>query len=69
MSFALPTDELCFDCNFPLWQVFTEAFLAQRGYPPSPNLWTEANVVQWLDLEYQEVSQVDICYPDAILNS
>lgn len=67
MSFSLPTGELCFDCNLPLWQVFAEAFQSQRGYSPSPNMWTEAEVVQWLDLEFQGLSPVDVCYPDAML--
>lgn len=67
MSFDLPTDEPCFDCNLPLWLVFEEAFQSVRGYPPSRNMWTEAEVVQWLDLEFQEFSPVDICYPEAIL--
>lgn len=51
MSTELPTNELCAAVNFPLWEVFTEAYKAQTGKPANPLLWTEAEVSQWLDLE------------------
>jgi hypothetical protein len=65
MSFNLPTNEPCAIVNFPLWEIFTEAYKAQTGKPASPLLWTEAEVVQWLDLECQ--SPVDYSYDDATL--
>lgn len=65
MSFNLPTDQPCAIVNFPLWEVFMEAFRAQTGKPANPLLWTEAEVVQWLDLECQ--TPVDTFYDDATL--
>ena len=65
MSTALPTDKPCAVVNFPLWQIFTEAFRAQTGKPANPLLWTEAEVVQWLDTECRVV--VDYGYDDATL--
>ena len=54
MSFDLPTSEPCAIVNYPLWEVFCTEYKAQTGVPANPLLWTEAEVVQWLDLECQE---------------
>lgn len=65
MSFNLPTDQPCAIVNYPLWEVFCEAFRTQTGKPANPLLWTEAEVVQWLDLECR--APVDTFYDDATL--
>ena len=65
MSTALPTNEPCAIVNFPLWEIFSQAFKAQTGKPANPLLWTEAEVSQWLDLECRVV--VDYSLDDATI--
>lgn len=65
MSTALPTNEPCAIVNFPLWEIFSEAYKAQTGKPANPLLWTEAEVSQWLDLECR--APVDYILDDATI--
>ena len=65
MSTALPTNEPCAIVNFPLWEIFAEAYKAQTGKPANPLLWSEAEVSQWLDLECH--APVDYIYDDVTL--
>jgi hypothetical protein len=46
----MPSDIACKDCNPKLWVEFQKLCLRHTGHMPTSN-WTEAEVVQWLDLE------------------
>ena len=46
----MPSDERCVDINPKLWAKFQKAMLRYTGNMPTV-YWTEAEVVQWLDLE------------------
>jgi len=46
----MPSDVPCRDCNPQLWTKFQRVMLKHTGRAPTIN-WTEAEVVQWMDLE------------------
>lgn len=48
----IPSNEKCAIINNPLWKTFSEIFKKETGKLPNPLMWTEAEVVQWLDQDY-----------------
>ena len=46
----MPSDVACQSINPKLWTQFQKAILKYTGRMPTVN-WTEAEVVQWMDLE------------------
>ena len=46
----MPSDKACVDVNPKLWLTFQKAMVQYTGHVPTIN-WTEAEVVQWIDLE------------------
>lgn len=59
-----PSDEKCAAVNFPLWEIFSRIYKKEKGKLPNPLLWSEAEVVQWLDCD----SEVDIATDSAIMS-
>lgn len=49
MSYNVPQNELCVSVNECLWEIFVDAYREKYRCPPSVNMWTEENVVQWFD--------------------
>lgn len=45
----IPSNEKCAIVNNPLWKTFSVIFKKETGKLPNPLMWTEADVVQWLD--------------------
>jgi hypothetical protein len=46
----MPSDQLCAEVNPSLWLQFQKAMIKYVGHVPTVN-WSEAEVVQWMDLE------------------
>ena len=51
---GVPSDGPCHVANCQLWEVFVDQIKKKTGREPSHG-WSEAEVVQWLDLEGDQV--------------
>jgi hypothetical protein len=44
----IPSEQMCYDVNPSLWEVFHNVYKSVNGVRPCTD-WTESEVVQWLD--------------------
>lgn len=49
----MPSSQICKQVNLSLFLYFQKCYLKQQKAMPG-NDWTEADVVQWLDTEYND---------------
>ena len=49
----IPSDTVCWKVNYPLWEAFSQLYQQKNHKNPNENIWSEIDVVFWLDRPFQ----------------